>query len=119
MKLRKTGGVALAGDVTGCAFEAIYPDIQIMDLGEDSTLDITIHFDTNKASKHARYSTCAAVGMKHIQRDTYRITFELHDDKLIPRDVLLRAIDCLEKRVDRSLLQISNQPNPPPRSRCG
>ena len=119
MTLRKTGGVATAGDITGCTFEAVYPQIPIMDLSEHSTLDLTIHFDKQQASRHARYSTCAAVGMKLISHNKHRITFELHDEQTRAKDVMLRAIDCLEQRIDKALLQISNQPDPPPRTRCG
>lgn len=119
MTLKKTGGVVTAGDVTGCAFEAVHGGIQIMDLGDSSSLDITIHFDKRRASTHARYSTCAAVGMRQLSRDNHRISFELHDERLRAAEVMLRAMDCLESRVDRALLQLASQPDPPPRSRCG
>lgn len=119
MTLKKTGGIVTARDVTGCAFEAVHPEIEIMDLGDSSSLDMTIHFDKRRASSHARYSTCAAVGMRQLSRDNHRITFELHDERMRAADVMLRAIDCLEGRVDRALLQLASQPNPPPRSRSG
>ena len=119
MTLLKTGGMAVAGDISGLAFEAVHKGIPLMDLADASKLDLTIHFDKKRACTHARYSTCSAVGMKPLDNNTHRISFELHDEQLNASDVILRAIQCVEERVDRALLQLANQPTTPPRSRCG
>ena len=119
MTLRHKGGIVYAHHVTGCAFEPIHCDVPIMDLGDDSVLDITIFFDKRKPSKHARYSTCTAVGMEKLEDQRYRITFEMHDDQLNASKVFALALDNLEARVDDCLQKLGNQPDPPPKSRCG
>lgn len=119
MILQQTGGIVYADAVKGCAFEAVHPRLPIMDLGDDSTADLVVHFDKKKASVHARYSTCTAVGMQRVDDARHKITFELHDPLANASEVMMRAIQALETRVDDSLLQISRQPDPPPKSRCG
>lgn len=119
MTLVQTGGIVCADATKGCAFEAVHPGLPIMDLGDDATLDLVIHFDKQKASVHARYSTCAAVGMHRVDDGRHKITFELHDPLVNASEVMMRAIQSLEARVDDCLLQISHQPDPPPKSRCG
>lgn len=119
LSVAKKGGVVLAGELVGCAFEPVFPEIPIMDLGEDAVLDVVVHFDRGRPSRHARYSTCAAVGMRQTDAHKYEISFELHDERLNARDVFLRAIEEMEKRVADCLVQMGNQPTPPPKSRCG
>ena len=56
---------ALAADFVGPAFEAVHPDIPIMVLAdENQVLDLTVHFEENTASEHARFCKCAGVGMR-------------------------------------------------------
>lgn len=119
MALKRKGGVAMASDLAGSAFEAVVPDLPIVDLGRDAEVELTVRFDQQSASKHARYSTCAAVGMQKVGARRHKISFELHDDRARPADVFLRAIRSLEARVDDCLLQLARQPDPPPRSMCG
>ena len=85
----------------------------------EAVVDLVVHFDKKKASVHARYSTCTAVGMQRVDDARHKITFELHDPLVNASEVMMRAIQALETRVDDSLLQISHQPDPPPKSRCG
>tara|TARA_B110001452_G_scaffold178660_1_gene149884 strand:- start:193 stop:744 length:552 start_codon:yes stop_codon:yes gene_type:complete len=119
LDLKSKGGVVYARDMIGTSFEAVEPDIPVMDLGGDSALDVTVHFDRGKPVRHARYSTCSAVAMKRVDDETHEISFQLHDETLSAHKLLMTALDALEARVDDCLLQIGRQPDPPPRSRCG
>lgn len=105
-------------DVRGPAFQPVHDTIEIMQLGPGQELDLTIHFDQQQASKHARYSPCAAVGMSKVDNDgRYKISFQTVNGKN-PKDVILTALDLLEKRVDRALIGIAKQPACPPKSMC-
>lgn len=117
--IRKTGGMVYGRDVVGSSFEPVHPDIPIMDLGSDASLDIVIHFDRNKPRRHTRYSTCVALGMQKVSENSHKITFELHDPQVSAKDVVLRALDAFEERIDDCLLQLAKQPTTPPKSRCG
>lgn len=119
MSLKKKGATALAGDLLGPGFEAVHPHIEIMLLGEDQELDLTVHFDEQLASKHARYSPCAAVGMTRLDGgDVHRISFELLDERADPRALVHGALSALDARVDKALLHLANQPSVPPKSMC-
>lgn len=101
-------------DVTGGAFEATHPNIPIMKLGVEQTLDATIHFDKKSAGTHGRYSYCAAIGMRKVDGDgRHAISFELNDPEINPTTVMEEALSHLEARVDKALLQLSDQENPP------
>ena len=119
MELKKRGGTAFARDMVGVAFDPVQPDIPIMDLGSDSILDLTVHFDRATPARHARYSTCAAVGMRRRDDGSHDISFELHDDTIDANTVFLRAVEALDARVDDCLVQMGRQPEVPPKSRCG
>ena len=110
--------IVYASDITGPSFEAIHGDIVVMVLGKGSQLDLSIRFDQRKASAHARYAMCAAVGMERIDGDgRHRIVFDTIDEQP-PDRVLNEAIDAVETRVDGALRQLGRQPAVPPRSMC-
>jgi len=88
MELNMYGScVVYANNLLGPAFEAVYPTIEVTRLECGQQLDLTIHFDKQYASKHARYAPCAAVGMTTLcpsrQRETRRIdrVTQHHDDE--------------------------------------
>lgn len=110
--------MVMASDLTGPAFEPVH-DVEWVRLGSDrEELDMTIRFDEQRASKHARYNMCAAVGMTNVGEDVHRLTFETIDERE-PKKTLLDAIDALEARVDDALRQLGNQdPKRKPRSFC-
>ena len=120
MTLRHEGpGAALASDCTGPAFEAVHGGVEIMRLGPDQALDLTIRFNEGTASKHARYAAVAAVGMERSKATgVSTIRFEPIDPQRRTRDVLGAALTALEERVDKALLQLANQPEVAPKSMC-
>ena len=88
------GRSAFASDFVGPAFEPSHPEIEIISMTPSQELDMTVKFDKQKASKHARYSPCAAVGMKQIDGDgRHRITFEINDTR--SQECLGRSIGCI------------------------
>ena len=117
--LRASGpGIVTSSQFIGPAFESVHTNIEIMLLDVDQELDLTVVFDEQSASKHARYSPCAAVGMKHVDgTDTYRLTFETLTNERTA-DVMTRALDKLEERVDNALHALATQPAVPPRTMC-
>jgi hypothetical protein len=116
MKLSACGPkTVLAGELVGPAFTVVHPEIEVMILGEHQHLDLTVHFDEQPASKHARYNPCAGVGMEPAEGG-YRLTFETIDGRT-PKNALLEALACLEARVDGALAKLAHQTEPP-RSLC-
>lgn len=117
MRLRAEGpGAATAAHFTGPAFDAVHPEIEIMQLGAGHALDLTVHFDEQPAGKHARYSMCAGVGMK-VGTDACRLTFSSIDGRPA-RTHLLEALDHLDARTARALRALAAQPETPPKSFC-
>ena len=136
-----------ARDVIGPAFEAVFPSIEISRLGPRQELDLTVHFDEQFASKHARYAPCAAVGMLSLglrrsegkrndaqshdrwndesdsddddstDKEECKISFEIIDGRT-PVELMYSALDRLEQRVDNALVALGNQPIHPPKSMC-
>ena len=120
MTLTKTGpGIARAGDIVGCDFQSVHPGTEIAALGKGDTLDVTIHFNEGNGTRHARYSPCAAVGMRLLDGSgRHRITFELHDSELNVTKVVHEALDALDASVADALRQLAHQPAEFPRTRC-
>ena len=111
--------VVCARDVVGIPFAPMHDAIEILTLGADQAVDATVHFEEHTAGTHARYSPCAAVGMKKLDGEgRHQLTFELLNDNATPKDVLHAALDALDASLDDALLQLGNQPDPPPRTRC-
>lgn len=110
-------GVACAREMSGVGFAPVHGDIEVMRLGDDHELDLTVHFDEKPASAHARYMTCAAAGMCPVDAGAtrHRIHFDTLDDAP-PREVMLRALDAFEARVDAALLALAHPPEQPPAS---
>lgn len=111
---------AWSTDIVGCAFVPAAPHrVEVMRMAEGQRLHVTVHFDRRKASAHARYAMCAAVGMERIDGDgRHRITFETIDGSR-PDAVLRAALDALDARVDDALRQLSEQDcHAAPRSYC-
>ena len=118
MLLKVNGRIAFARDLVGPAFEPCHPDIEIILLKEGQGLDMTLMFDRQRASKHARYSPCAAVGMAKIDGEgRHRIAFEINDDRT-PESVLQDALDALDARVDAALQNLALQPKGGIKSMC-
>lgn len=119
MTLRVTGPqTACARHLQSPSFRAVHPDVEIMMLGPGQALDLTIHFDQQRASKHARYCLSAGVGMERVDGDgRHRLVLETLDDRA-PVDVVNEALDALEARVDTALHALAHQPEEAPRSMC-
>ena len=113
-----TAGTVWSGALTGVAFEAVHTNIALLVLGEGEQLDLDVHFDRRKASAHARYAPCAAVGMKKQDGTTYSVSFELLDRERDDVRIMHEALDVLQAHVDDALRQLASQPDTPPRSRC-
>ena len=111
-------GMVLSQQFVGSAFEPLYNDVEIMLLNNDQRLDFTVFFDKQNASKHARYSPCAAVGMAKIDNsEHHKITFT-SIISLTPKELILEALDLLDSRIDKALLSMAIQPTTPPQSMC-
>ena len=112
--------VVYARDLVGTAYVPVHDFIDIAHLGTaEQTLKLTVHFDRQRAGKHARYSPCCAVGMRRLDGDgRYEIGFELLDPERSASDVLREALDALDARLDGALRQLSHQPAHPPQSCC-
>lgn len=119
MSLRAMGPTTItAGDVVGPAFSAVHDNIEIIVLGEGQTIDLTITFDCKKASVHARYATCAAVGMERVDGEgRHRFHVESVHDRCV-REMLREGLDALEARIDKALHELAHQPATPPKSMC-
>jgi len=76
-----------------------------------------VFLDRRRASEHARYAPCAAIGMEARDDGTHCIRFEVIDGRE-PVEIMLEALDALEARVDRALFILDNQPVEPPKSMC-
>lgn len=110
-----------AKDFEGIGIEPVYGHILIAVLGtEEQQLDLTAHFDSAAASRHARYATVAAVGMRPADAaaDAHAISFELVDEQRSPKGIVHEALGALEKRVNEALLALAAQPERPLKSCC-
>ena len=109
----------LTSHLSGEAFVPTHDNIAIIRLGPGQAIDATIHFDKRPAGTHARYSYCAAIGMRKIDGDGHHaLSFELNDPNLDPVAVMDEALTHLERRVDGALQQLAHQEGPKPRSMC-
>ena len=118
ISLSATGpGTVLAKDFEGIAFRPIYNDVEVIILDKDQRIDLTVIFDKQCASKHARYSPCAAVGMTRTNEGHHKLSFESINSQT-PAELLLHALDHLDERIDKALHAMAHQPSPPPKSMC-
>lgn len=117
LTIRGCGPLTLtSGDFLGPAFAAVSRDVAIVELCPGQVFDADVTMDEQPASKHARYSKVAAVGMSKVGADMYKLTFEtLGEDA---KRALFEALAALEQRVDAAMLELGNQPSEPPRSYC-
>jgi hypothetical protein len=106
----------LTKDFEGIAFRPIYDNIEVIVLDKDQRIDLTVIFDKQCASKHARYSPCAAVGMTRTNEGHHKLSFESIDSQT-PTELLLCALDHLDERIDKALHAMA-QPSPVPKSMC-
>ena len=110
--------IVRASDVESVDFEVIHPEIEVITLAAGHELDIRIFFNKKNGKEHARYSPCAAVGMKCVDgQGRHKISFETND-KRGSKETVLEALDILESHIDTVLLSLAKQPDPPPRSMC-
>lgn len=117
MILAAEGACRVRADAfVGPAFEATFPCIEVVTLAATERLEVVVRFDEQLASKHARYASCAGVGMC-AHDDACTIRFETIDGRL-PRDVFMEALDALDGRVQSALQLLAKQPTVPPRSYC-
>lgn len=117
MRLDATGPCSVfTSMLVGPAFECVH-DVEIARLGVDHRLSVTIFFDTHDAATHARYSPCAAVGMKHLDDGRCEIRFRSNDARS-PKELMLIALEQTEQRIQRALHALANQPETPPKSYC-
>ena len=117
LTLRATGPCTVTADMfTGPGFTSVHGGIEVVVLADArQRVDMTVRFDKQVASKHARYATCAGVGMEaagahHVLRFTT-------NDGEAPRKALNRALDALDARVGHALRELASEA-PPPQSMC-
>ena len=117
MCLDVTGpGSIKSSSFVGPAFESMH-DIDVAHLLEKHRLSLVVHFDRKRAATHARYSPCAAVGMRVRADGACELSFESNDART-PRELLLEALAHTEARLARALRALASQPETPPQSYC-
>lgn len=113
---------AMAAQLVGPGFEVVHPDVEILRLGPNQTLDLTLKIDRRPAHAHARYAMVSGVGMAPVPHGDpihadHTIVFETLDHRP-PKHVMEEALAKLDARVDAALLQLAHQPVDPPPSMC-
>ena len=115
LSLSATGPVsAMSSWLKGPAFESVH-DVEIARIAEGSELRLTVFFDRQRASKHARYSPCAGVGMSSLPDGSCVLRFSSNDTRS-PTELVKSALDHMEARIGRALHALANQPECPPKS---
>lgn len=108
-----------ARDLVGIGVEPVYGGVMVACLGNaEQQIDLTVRFDEQRGSKHARYMSVSAVGMRPTADGRHELSFETVDPKRDARDLCRAALDRLERRVDGALLALAQQPAAPLRSCC-
>lgn len=114
LELDATGPcTACARDFTSPGFAPVHEGIELMTLGKDQRLRLTVRLDKQPAHKHARYAACAGVGMRKVDADRCAVSFSVNDGRA-PLQVLLEALDHLDARVERALHALAHQPEVAP-----
>lgn len=117
VELKRRGKKTVQSDeFCGIAFEAYHKNIPVVELCDNQAIDLTVFFDKRRASTHARYAQCVGVGMAKIDNERYKITFDTTGADA--KELLLRALDALDNRLDDTLRELAHQPATPPRSFC-
>lgn len=116
MELRVEGPrVANAEDFVGPAFDVVHGNIPLMVLADQrQALDLTVHFEEQLASTHARFCKCAGVGMRRCD-EGHALSFHTVDGSE-EKITLLEAIDALIHRLDSALQSLAHQPKQLPES---
>lgn len=115
MHLHATGPVsAMSSSLTGPSFVSVH-DVEIARVAGGGELRLSIFFDRQPASKHARYSPCAAVGMSIAANGTCAIRFSSNDTRP-PKELMLCALDHMDARIGRALHALANQNEITPKS---
>lgn len=97
-----------AAQFVGPAFEPIHDNTEIVKLATNHELDLKVTFDAKKASEHARYSPCFAVGMKPCSdQDVHLLSFGSNDHRS-PSKLLDEAFEHLLNRLDAALLCLAD-----------
>ena len=108
LALNVTGPCAVTCEAfTGPAFEPIHRGLELLYLDTGHELSMEITFDTGRASSHARYSPCYAVGMVPDGNDAHTLSFGSNDNRE-PQRLLRDSFDHLDARIDRALLLLAN-----------
>lgn len=116
MELQQTGpGLVDADALTGPAFEAAHPTIPLVALRAGQTIDATVHFDQQLASKHARYAPCAGLAMRRVGPTSHELSFETVDGR-DPTVLVREALDAMDATLADALQQLAHQPSAPPKS---
>ena len=107
MTLCVEGRDAVTGDFKGPAFVPCSRAI-VMRMQPGQKLDVTVHFDRQLGSVHARYVKSAAVRMLNCpnHKDRHRIAFETIDGT-DGKQKMIAALDRLGERVDDAILQLA------------
>lgn len=117
MTLDATGPCSVfASSLLGPAFECVH-DVEIARLGAGHRLCLAVTFDTQRAAVHARYSPCAAVGMRVLDDGRCEIRFRSNDQRA-PKELMMDALRHTEDRIQRALHALASQPDVPPQSYC-
>lgn len=95
-------------DLSGPAFESIHNNLEILYLNTGHELHMEITFTVGRASSHARYSPCYAVGMIPDGHDAHIVSFGSNDHRE-PHQLLLDSFQHLDARIDRALLLLANE----------
>lgn len=118
MTLRAEGPASVrASELVGPGFEAVHaPSVEVIRLGRGQSIDLTVRFDCQSSSKHARYCKVQAVGMRP-KNGQIELRFSTMDGS-DPSVLLSDALDHLDQRVEHALAGLSRQPTTPPQSFC-
>lgn len=113
MRLDTSGpGSVMSSMLLGSAFESVC-DVEIAHIADGGVLRCTVVFDSQPASKHARYSPCAGVGMSILGDGWCDIRFTSNDART-PKALMKDALRHTDERIQRALFALANQPDTPP-----
>jgi hypothetical protein len=100
--------VVTAAQFLGPAFEPVHENIEVLKLATGHELHLKVTFDAKKASEHARYSPCFAVGMKPSSKEDVHVLSFGSNDHRSPSALLDEAFEHLLNRVDAALLCLAD-----------
>tara|TARA_A100001388_G_C28655749_1_gene444256 strand:+ start:244 stop:762 length:519 start_codon:yes stop_codon:yes gene_type:complete len=107
MSLSVKGRTVMSSDFKGPGFEPVH-EIEVIEIENDQEVECKVFYKCKPGSEHARYKMCAGVGMQELKNNMYKLSFETIDEKQ-PNDVVIEALEILEKKIDDALESLSTQ----------